>query len=327
MLVHRPATDVRSGPHPRIACLPYDGHRLITLDSGGILRDLKYPLHHQPRVFDTSFDYKTDTPARKRPDADSDSQLLRWDHELLWTKELSPGVLFAPKVTTRKREYLIYTDATGERSCYGSDAITSSYSGRSRPASLAGAMAGLSEDQRSVYHHPHYTIGSAMIWPVKSGKVSINQARGFGRTGQMIGDRMDLTLECIRRHYTELTGEGPGGEFRDAYWEFLAVIDSCKDFFELFGHQEEGFRAFVDFFHLQDLTTPDYKQVRHFLPFDNFQSSGLPASTADYVTYRNATLEFISGRGRRMAEWVSRNHPDIEVRCPWWRPSRKGLSS
>ncbi|MHA7291177.1 DUF6994 family protein [Arthrobacter sp. MDT3-24] len=44
------------------------------------------------RVFDTSFDYKTDQPARTRPDADRDSPRLRLDHELLWTKRLRSGV-------------------------------------------------------------------------------------------------------------------------------------------------------------------------------------------------------------------------------------------
>ncbi|WP_426939755.1 DUF6994 family protein [Pseudarthrobacter sp. S6] len=42
------------------------------------------------------------------PDPDSGSKLLRWDHELLWTKELPSGDIFAPKVTPRKSEYLIF---------------------------------------------------------------------------------------------------------------------------------------------------------------------------------------------------------------------------
>jgi hypothetical protein len=126
------------------------------------LRYPEYPQQHLPRVFDTSFDYKTDTPSKTKPDADSDSQLLRWDHELLWTKELRSGVLFAPKVTTRKSDYLIFTDANEDRHCYGSDAITSSYSGRSGPAPLVKAMADLSRCQKSRYLNPPYTIGSAI---------------------------------------------------------------------------------------------------------------------------------------------------------------------
>lgn len=63
-------------------------------DNFSAIADLIEP-YSPVRVFDTSFDYKTDTPAKTRPDPDKDSQRLRLDHELLWTKELRPGVSFA----------------------------------------------------------------------------------------------------------------------------------------------------------------------------------------------------------------------------------------
>jgi hypothetical protein len=250
------------------------------------------------RVFDTAFDYKTDRPAKTRPDADRDSPRLRLDHELLWTKELKSGVLFAPAApSARRMGYLIFTDASGARHWYGSDAITSSYTGWLRPKPLVNAIAGLNEDQRTRYLNPPYTIGSSMIWPVRSkDRPTMNTARGLR---QRIGDRMDLTLECIRRHYA---GE-PGSPLAD-------VTNAYEDFFELFG----GFTEFVDFFHLQDLVTPDYKEVRFYLPFDNFERSGTPATTEEYVTYREATLEFIERRNHRMAKWVLEHHPEIEVR-------------
>ena len=283
------------------------------------------------RVFDTSFDYKTDKSRKTKRgrasgfppssdevtqelgDPDENSARLREDHELLWTKELRPGVVFAPSASSaRSNQYLIYTDDSGVRHCYGSDTITSSYTGRSRPASLAAAIAGLSDEQRARYLDTPYTVASAMIWPVRSkDRPTMNQARGFGPSGQEIGDRMDLTLECVRRHYA---GE-PAGPLAD-------VVNAYKDFFELFG----GFKEFVDFFHFQDLVTPDYKSVRFFLPFDDFESSGLPATTDDYITYREATLEFIAGRGRRMAEWVVAHHPEVEVHCPWRRLRRPGTT-
>lgn len=74
--------------------LPYDEQRLITLVFGGTMSYPGYSLQQQPRVFDTSFDYKTDTPSRTGPDPDKDSQRLRLDHELLWTKRLRSGVVF-----------------------------------------------------------------------------------------------------------------------------------------------------------------------------------------------------------------------------------------
>jgi hypothetical protein len=276
------------------------------------LRNPEYPQQHLPRVFDTSFDYKTDTPSGNS-DPDSDSKLLRWDHEMLWSKALPSGDIFAPKVTPRKSEYLIFTDAKKDRYCYGSDAITSSYTRwvkkkRPRSRALAEAIAGLTDDQKSVYLDPPYTIGSAMIWPLRTKDLpTMNTARGLRMS---VADRMDLTLECVRRHYT---GE-PGSALAD-------VTDAYKDFFELFGQREQGFKEFVDFFHFQDLVTPDYNAVRFYLPFKNFEHSGVPTTIKDYATYRNATLQFIVGRGRRMAEWVTKHHPEIKVCNPWWQPT------
>lgn len=250
------------------------------------------------RVFDTSFDYKTDKPRRTKPDADRDSPRLRADHELLWTKELRPGVEFAPSASSAgPNEYLIYTDSSGARFCYGSDAITSSYTSWLKPRPLVDAIAGLNEEQRARYLNPPYTIGSAMIWPVrKKDPYTMNRARGLNAK---IGDRMDLTLECIRRHYA---GE-PGSPLAD-------VTNAYADFFELF----DGFKEFVDFFHLQDLVTPGYDEVLFYLPFENFERSGTPTTKDEYITYREATLDFIARRGHRMAKWVVENHPDIEVR-------------
>ena len=265
------------------------------------------------RVFDTSFDYKTDKSRKAKrgnagglpPDSpsvtqelgdpDSNSLRLRADHELLWTKKLNSGALFAPSASAaRWNEYLIYTDESGTRHCYGSDAITSSYTTWMRPQSLVDAIAGLNDEQRARYLNPPYTIGSAMIWPVrKQDQPTMNQARGLRPA---VADRMDLTLECIRRHYA---GE-PGSPLAD-------VTNAYSDFFKLF----DGFQEFVEFFHFQDLVTPDYDEVQFYLPFDNFERPGTPLTTEEFVTYREATLQFIVGRERRMLRWVLENTPFV----------------
>ena len=249
------------------------------------------------RVFDALFDYKTDNPARTNPDADRDSPRLRLDHELLWTKKLDSGDLFAPAPPPPPGKNYLVTVSSGSGHCFGSDAITQSYTRWSRPRSLVDAIASLDEDEKARYLNPPYTIGSAMIWPVRSkDRPTINQARG---TRSKLDDRMDLTLECIRRHYA---GE-PESPLAD-------VLHAYSDFFALF----TGFAEFVDFFHLQDLVTDDYAAVKFFLPFDNFNHRGTPASVEDYVAFREAVLEFIASRGQRMADWVSEHHPGIEVR-------------
>jgi hypothetical protein len=248
-------------------------------------------------VFDTTFNYKTDEPAKTKPDADRDSPRLRADHELLWSKKLKSGVLFAPSVSAaRSNEYLIFTDTSGDRYCYGSDAITNSYTTWLRPRPLVDAIALLDDDERSRYLDPPYTIGSAMIWPVKSNNgPSINQARVWGR----IGDRMDLTLECIRRHYA-----------KEPWSPLVNVINAYRGFFELF----EDFKEFVDFFHLQDLVTDDYGTIRFYLHLDDFKRHATPATRDEYVQYREAVLAFIEKRSHRMAKWVTKHHRDIEVR-------------
>ena len=109
---------------------------------------------------------------------------------------------------------------------------------------------------------------------------------------------MDLTFECIRRHYTG-----------DQESPLASVLNAYADFFALF----DGLTECVDFFHLQDLVTPDYK-VRFYLPLDNFERSGMPATKEEYVTYREKALDFIAGRDRRMAKWVMEHHPEIEGR-------------
>ncbi|WP_159619457.1 DUF6994 family protein [Arthrobacter zhaoguopingii] len=254
-------------------------------------------------VFDTSYDYKSDNQGQSGFDADRDSDQLKADHELLWTKELPSGVLFEPKAPTesvkRRNNYLLFDGGSLGRHVYGSDAITNSYTDWTTPYALADAIASLDEEQKSRYLNQPYTIGSAMIWPVQTkeqreaqGRVqTMNQARKSS-----VFDRMDLTLECIRRYYAG-DPRHPLNKITEAYGEF----------FELF----EDFRNFVDFFHFQDLVTPDYK-VRYFLPLDPFKCAGTPASREEYIEYRENVLAFIEGRNRRMADWVRKHHCDVE---------------
>lgn len=250
------------------------------------------------RVFDVNFDYKTDVPEGSGADPDRDSPRLRLDHELLWSKELPNGDCFNPRALSRSLDlYLVYRKDPAKRGhCYGSDAITSSYTTWTKPKALVDAIGRLNEDQRSRYLNLPYTIGSAMIWPVRTkDPTTMNKARGlFGQ----IADRMDLTLECIRRHYAGEPGSPLAG-----------VTDAYADFFKLF----DGFEEFVEFFHFQDLMD-EHGKVEFYLPFDNFERHGTPATKEEYVTYRDAVLKFISKRGQRMGKWVKEHHPEIEVR-------------
>lgn len=251
------------------------------------------------RVFDTSLNYKTDSPLEKDPD--SHSPLLKADHQLLWTKEICGGELFMLQVPSepkaRRNNYLVFEKTPDIKFTFGSDAITNSYTTWGKPRALVEAKAELSEEQKHRYFNPPYTIGSAMIWPVrKMHRPTLNTARGMRL---QIADRMDLTLECIRRHYA--------GEPRSPLSD---VTTNYADFFKLFC----TFEQFVDFFHFQDLVTPEGK-IDFFLEEDeDFDRPGVPMTKDEYIRVREVSLKFITLRGNRMADWVEKNHPDIEVR-------------
>ena len=159
------------------------------------------------RVFDIAFNYLLDTtPPGKDPD--SHSPRLKADHQLLWKKELREGQLFeltdSQDAKVRRKNYLIFEQTPDKWFTVGSDAITNSYTRWGKPKALVEAKAELSEEQKRRYLNPPYTIGSAMIWPVRGIHLpTLNTARGLRKS---IADRMDLTLECIRRHYAKEPG-------------------------------------------------------------------------------------------------------------------------
>jgi hypothetical protein len=72
----------------------------------------------------------------------------------------------------------------------------------------------------------------------------------------------------------------------------------------------------VEFFHFQDLVTPEGK-IAFFLEEDEdkvFTRPGVPVTKDEYIRVREASLKFIVLRGNRMADWVEKNHSDIEIR-------------
>lgn len=157
----------------------------------------------------------------------------------------------------------------------------------------------------AVRHAPHHevsafvrlasTVGAFLIFPLASrldGKrpQSINQARGIS---PRIGDRFDLTLECIRRHYA-----GSPSPLAD-------VLGRHGDFFDLFG----TFSQYVDHFLLRDLIAQDGDAVKFFAPFDDFDGDPLPAtSVAHYRAYMGRTMDFVEARNERITAYARRDH-------------------
>ena len=185
-------------------------------------------------MIDTTFDFRTDAAGR---DPDTYSPTLCRCHQLLWSKPLPSGVMFELVPTKPTPYYYSHTSGTREF-VLSSDAFIPTYTRYGVPKTVL--------EQFSAGEHDHfnaigYTIGGLILWPANpiDRKWTINQARGCLRSS--IGDRMDLTLESIRRHY--------GG----ASSPLADVLGRYHDFFAAF----EDFRGYVDFWLLQDMVTDD----------------------------------------------------------------------
>lgn len=229
-------------------------------------------------LIDTSFDFRTDTPGYPKRDPDAYSPTLRRYHKLLWTKALPGGALFDLN-DAKRGVYLHHCSPLGEF-FLSSDSVIPTFT----RWGFAKAHPELySEEENEAFMAIAYTIGGMMVFPANriDGKWTINQARGCLTK---ISDRLDLTLECIRRHY-----EGQSSPLDK-------TLARYHDFFALF----ETFSGYVHFFLLQDLVTDDCSAVTFFMPFDDFKTPSLPGDDGTYREYRRRSIEFIKARNRRI---------------------------
>lgn len=220
-------------------------------------------------------------------DPDRSSPTLRRYHQLLWSKPLSDGTVFTLDDAT-PHCYLHHASAVGEF-FLTSDSIVHSY--RGAYANRIGAlMEQVPPEHAAQVHDEGSTIGGYILFPgdVRDRKPTINGARGMN---PRICDRIDLTLECIRRHY--LHQHSP----------LAQTLDRYADFFALFG----DFRHYVEFFLLNDLVEANSGQIRWYLPFDDFHRSPLPRTLDEYETYRQASLRFVRARNQRILDWAVAN--------------------
>lgn len=234
----------------------------------------------RPRAsaIDTTFDVRTDTPAGKDPD--SHSPTLRRYHQLLWSKPLPDGTPFTLTTATKSR-YLHHAWARGEFTLT-SDSVIHSYRTWSRMTPIINQVPA---DELDEFQRLGYTIGGMMVFPGtrRPGVHTINGERGLNPT---IGDRMDLTLECIRLHYAG--GTSPMSRTLEVYRDFFALFDD--------------FEGYVGFFLLHDLLEPD-GGLRFYLPHEGFDAIPLPASVTEYRAYRDASLAFVRARNARIDAW------------------------
>lgn len=233
------------------------------------------------KQIDVTFDFRSDTPPGMDPDRYSPT--LRRYHKFLWSKPLPNGRLFQLD-DTRKSAYLHHESDLGEFILW-SDSVIPTFT---RWKSLKHITERLSEQENEEFRAIGYTIGGMMVFPGNriQRKNTINGARGFSRK---IADRMDTTLECIRRHYLGETGP------------LADTLARYESFFALFG----DFTGYVNFFLLQDLVSADSSGVKFFTPFDDFNATAVPRDHDTYLSYRSRTIDFVRARNRRIERYAA----------------------
>jgi len=227
---------------------------------------------------DTEFDYWAEMnpgrsiwDAKGSTDPDSTSKSLQAAHQLLWTKRLPNGAEFDLRPAQG-------TQLQWGKLRLGSDSISNSYMTNSRMRQIV----------LQAQHHAEELfrcgskIGAFILFPSYrvDTKPTINGARGMCLK---VGDRMDLTLEAIRRHYV-----GEKSPLTDA-------LSRYSEFFDLF----VSFKDYVDFWLLNDLVDEQYR-VNFFLPFDNFRRNAPPVDLHEYLQLKSDATRFLEARTERI---------------------------
>lgn len=238
------------------------------------------PTSSSPFAVDVRFNCELDSSGR---DPDSFSPTLRRSHQIMWSKALPSGLMFNLDISG-PRPFLVH-DSEGECFRLSSDSISHTYGNR---ASVKPFIEQLPEEMQEFVEHRGWQLCESIVFPgdKPDGKMTINGARGCHRR---IGDRFDLTLECIRRHY--LGTSSP----------LTKVLERNAAFFRLFG----DFHGYVEFFLLQDLVDQQMQRVCFLLPFDEFERCPLPGTFDEYQEYVLNVMKFAELRAQRMEAWLA----------------------
>lgn len=183
--------------------------------------------------------------------------------------------------------YLYHKSELGEF-FLGSDAITHSYRNQKRKNWIVKQI----PEEVSELFNAGSTIGAYIIFPnIRiNGNHTINQARGVN---SLIDDRFDLTLECIRLFYL--------GQKSPLYDTLLRY----KKFFDLF----DNFIDYVQFFLLDDMLDEN-KNIKFYLPFDNFKTRPNFSDISEYQLYKKRVTNFINSRNKRIDTYMKNRKID-----------------
>lgn len=234
-------------------------------------------------IIDTSFDFRRDAP---QGDPDKYSPTLHRYHQLLWSKPLPSGAPFELE-DGRPGNYLVHRSELGTF-WLSSDASIATLRKRARPL-----VEELGAEALEEFQGIGYTIGGMMLFPSNKvdGKMTLNGARGWH---PRIADRLDLTLECIRRYY------------QGAPSPLSVTLARYDEFFALFG----DFGGYVGHFLLEDLTADGGDAIRFFMPFNDFRKPHVPRDVETYKKYRERSIEFVRARNRRIEDYRAQQRAD-----------------
>ena len=231
-------------------------------------------------MINVAFDHRTDANGK---DPDSASPTLRRHHQELWSKTLPNGqVLTLEQVPGH---YLYHSSNLGSFSL-SSDTISNSIRTNKRHKHITNQIESKDLDD---FQAIGSTVGATILFPGKkiNNKLTINVARGLN---SKVGDRIDLTLECLRLQY--LGERNPLASTLETYWGFFEIFNT--------------FEQYVEFFLLQDLL--ENHSIKFFLPHEEgFSRPALPIDVAEYMEYKAHTMNFVSARNRRISEWARIN--------------------
>ena len=231
-------------------------------------------------IIDINFDVYSDTPKGKDPDTHSPT--LRRYHKILWSKPLPNGANFDLDDTVPK--YLHHNSELGEF-VLASDSIGHTYS---RVKSTSHIVKQIPPEEINSFFSLSSTIGGNILFPARKidNKMTINGSRGLN---PKIRDRFDLTLECIRRFYSNENSP------------LSDTLQRYSLFFSLF----QDFKGYVDFFLLQDLVEENYLAIKPYLPSNGFDRPPIPNTVEEYKSYKKNMMGFVRARNQRLLNSIA----------------------
>lgn len=237
-------------------------------------------------MLDVYYDFQAEVDYK---DSDKYSKTLQRYHQLLWSKPLPNGNFFGLQLAPDN--CLRYKNGDLELILSSDRAVATLIKNRD----IQPFINEIGINNVVKFKQLTDTIGGIVIWPARriDGKITINGHRGF--SGK-ISDRLDLTIECIRRYYNNQ--DSP----------LFSTLKRYHHFFDLF----ESFRGYIDFFLLNDYITDNYECLIAPPYYPSFDKQPIPSTLNEYKEYIEITSHFVKARNERIRRYSIDNNLSIQ---------------